>query len=399
MAQNIRFSPLVVGLLVAWFSVDFGGRFLPVEWLHVLPEHIATRRPGRYSPFIPNLRLRHDPWIGETAMTGNLRPTETRAPVTFSTDAWGFRLTPGVPPGSQFTLLLHEGASFAYGGGLSDNETLPAVITREMGIRMYNGGHFFWDKPGPEPLDDLLLKTGRQKPTIVLLEWEQADHERTQLEGLPWRLDRPGKALVGAVRYAQLRDDLQYGRRYLNAIFNISPLEVLAIRFFKSLSNDELLPNRYQAAVEARTAPDGKRILFLAKEVQRTLHPPDEGQIQARAAYFDLYRQLLAKRQLDVYIVLLPNKYTLYGPILDRIPGSPYLDRLEQALTAKGIHTLNMLPMFRQLAAGELDSGEYSYYREDHHWSPKGVRITAAALATRLRSDQSISAKLTHAVQ
>ena len=77
---NVRFAPLIVGLLVAWFVVDFGGRFLPVDWLHVLPEHIATRRPGRYSPFIPNLSLRYDPWVGETAMTGNLRPQETRPP-------------------------------------------------------------------------------------------------------------------------------------------------------------------------------------------------------------------------------------------------------------------------------------------------------------------------------
>ena len=265
---------------------------------------------------------------------------------------------------------------------------------------MYNGGHFFWDQPGPEPLDDLLRKMPGQKPRIVLIEWEQAEHERTQLVGLPWRLDRPGKALFGAERYARVREDLQYAKRYFHAILNISPLEVLAIRFFKSLSHDQILPNRYSAAVAVRKAPNGQRLLFLADEVRRTLHPPGEKQIQARAEYFTLYRDLLAKRQLDTYVILIPNKYTLYGPILDGIAPSPYLARLQQALDAKGVRTINMLPQLQKLAADEVATGDYSFYREDHHWSPKGVRITAAALAARLRADQSLSpTKSTHAVQ
>ena len=382
----VRLTPILTYLLVAWFVADVGGRLLPVEWLHILPEHVATRSPGRYSPFIPNLNFLNDSWTGETAMTGNLKPTETRPAVHFSTDAWGYRATPGVPPGAKFDLILHDGASFAYGGGLSDNETLPAVVSSTTGLKMYNGGHFFWDPPGVQCLDDLLAKTEGQKPTVVLLEWEQFDHDLAQLDGRPWRLDGPGKALLGAERYTQLRGDLQFAKRYLNAVWNISPLEVLSIRLFKSLSNDVILPNRYRQAVEARTLPGGQRILFLTDEVRRTMHPPTEKDVLARAQYFSHYQQLLAARKLDLYVVLLPNKYTLYGTLIDGVSPPiepPYLDRLEIAISKTGVKVVNMLPELRRQAAAELASGELSYYREDHHWSPRGVRAVAAALAAR----------------
>ncbi len=389
----------VVGLLILWFVLDVGGRFLPVAWLHILPEHVATRRPGRYAPFIPNLDLEYAPWVGETALTGNLEPTERRSPIRFRTDAWGFRFTPDVEPGSQFDYLLHEGASFAYGGGLSDEETLPAVLTHESGLRMYNGGHFFRDKPGPEPIHDLLQKAGHQRPMVVLLEWEQAERDRSQLEGLPWRTDAIGRQLLGSDRYARLREDLQYGKRFLSAVWSISPLEILSIRFFKGLSNDSILPNPYRAQVVERKDAAGRRILFLRDEVERTLKPPDARYVERRADYFALYRRLLNERHLQMFVVLLPNKYTLYGPGLDHIAPSPYLNQLEAALQAQGIPTLNMLTEFSRTAGREIESGQYSYYREDHHWSPLGVRLTAAKLADRLRALRAQALETPHALQ
>ena len=48
-SHSVRLTRLAVSLLVLWALLDIGGRLLPVDWLHVLPEHIATRRPGRYA--------------------------------------------------------------------------------------------------------------------------------------------------------------------------------------------------------------------------------------------------------------------------------------------------------------------------------------------------------------
>jgi hypothetical protein len=382
-----RTSRWIVAVLCVWLVTDVLSRALPLEWLNILPEHIATRRPGMYAPFIPNLRLHYDPWVGETALTGNLSPTETRSPVEFSTDSLGFRLTPGVPPNGKADLLLSSGASFAYGGGLSDDETFASVVSRESGLRMYNGGHFFWDLQGLDALDWLLGKLNHQHPALVLLEWEQAEHEISNLVGLPWKTDRAGMALLGTDRYQQVRRDVQYARVYLNAVLNISPLEVLSIRAFKSLCNDQILPNRYRQAVVERAMPNGKRILFLRDEVVRTLHPPDNRYVQRRAEYFDFYARELAKRNLQVYVILIPNRYTLYGPLLDNYrPSEPrYLDRLEAALKEKHVPVLNTLPMLESHAREDIAAGNMSFYREDHHWSAEGVRRVAGAFVQKLK--------------
>jgi hypothetical protein len=386
-----RVSRWVVGVLLAWVIADLGSRLLPLHWFHVLPEHEATRHPGRFYPFIPNLRIHYAPWIGETATTGNLSPEETRAPIEFSTDGLGFRLTPGVPTEGKVDLLLFAGASFAYGGGLSDGETFPAEVTRQTGQRMYNGGHFFWDPIGLDALDWLLGKLGNQRPAVVLLEWEDSDHEISQLEGLPWRMDRPGRALLGPQRYHQFREDVQYFRRYANALTFLSPLEILCVRLDKRLEDDRILPNPYSAKVVVKQLPDRKRILFLKEEVERaTLPIPDEF-VRHQADYFDYYARRLAERHLKSYVILIPNKYTLYGRFLGgELPRRRYIDRLEQALKDRRVDVLNGLAVLDTHAAAEVASGQTSFYLDDHHWSAQGVRLISEAFAEKLKRDHAI---------
>src|SRR5580704_16889443 len=91
---HVRISRWMVIVLAVWLVLDVVPRAFPVAWLHILPEHVATRRPGKFYPFIPNLKIHYDPWVGETATTGNLPPEETRSPLDFSTYNLSFRLTP-----------------------------------------------------------------------------------------------------------------------------------------------------------------------------------------------------------------------------------------------------------------------------------------------------------------
>ncbi len=384
-----RLARWITCCLVAWAALDVVPRFLPVAWLHVLPEHAVTRRPGKFYPFQPNEHLRYDPWVGETAMEGNLTPTETRAPIDFSTDSLGFRLTPGIAPGSEIDLLLFSGASFAYGGGLSDDETLPAVMTRDAGLRMYNGGHFWWDPEDFATLEWLANHFPGQHPTVVLLEWEQVNHRATDLDGTPWKPDRIGTALLGHDRYWQVRTEGLYLKRRMHAMWNMSPLEVLSIRLFKRLSDDRILPNRSRESVVPFRTPRGDRLLFLKEEVARVKDPPTDALIARQVAYFRDFQRRLAEKGMRPYVLLIPNKYTLYGRLVDAdAPRGPrYLDRLEAALKQAGVPVLNGLTVLEPYAAGDLDTGNTSMYREDHHWSPKGVRILAAALAGRIRAE------------
>jgi hypothetical protein len=384
-----RLARWITCCLLAWAALDVVPRLLPVAWLHILPEHVVTRRPGKYYPFQPNQHLRYDPWVGETAMEGNLAPTEIRAPIDFSTDRLGFRLTPGVAPGSRIDLLLFSGASFAYGGGLSDDETLPAVMTRDAGLRMYNGGHFWWDPENFTTFEWLADQFPGQHPVVVLLEWEQMNHRVSEVEGTPWKPDRIGTALLGRGRYWPVRTEALYLKRRLNAMWNISPLEVLSIRLFKRLSNDRILPNRYRDNVAPFRTARGDRLLFLNEEVNRVKDPPSDAMVARQVAYFREFQRRLAGRGLRTYVLLIPNKYTLYGRLVDAAAprGPRYLDRLESALEQAGVPVLNGLTVLEPYAPGDLNSGETSMYREDHHWSPKGVRILGAALAARLRAE------------
>jgi hypothetical protein len=262
------------------------------------------------------MTIHHDPWIGETAVTGNLPPREFRAPVIFSTDKLGFRLTPEALSQPKIDFLLTGGASFAYGGGLSDDETFPAVLTRDEKLPTYNAGRFYWDSTHFIYVAKLVDRLKAQKPSAAIyLYWENMNPplDVRQLDPLPWRIDGLGKAAFGESRYAELRERVQYDNRYLTAILSVSPMEVLSTRFFKRLSNGRILPNRYAAAVVSPVLPNGQRILFLQTEIQRVLSPPSDDLMRQHADFFEEYARRLAALNMGLYVILMPNKYSLYG--------------------------------------------------------------------------------------
>jgi hypothetical protein len=90
----------------------------------------------------------------------------------------------------------------------------------------------------------------------------------------------------------------------------------------------------------------------------------------------------LRRDNLDLLVVLVPDKYAVYGPLLEeRDPltqaKDAFLDRLETALRPTGIPVVNLLPVFRQQAGVLLDRGEYLYWRDDTHWNRIGISVAA----------------------
>jgi hypothetical protein len=109
------------------------------------------------------------------------------------------------------------------------------------------------------------------------------------------------------------------------------------------------------------------------------------------ARYLAWFDAELKKRKLRLVVLLLPNRYTIYGPLLTKKAGPwvGYLDRLDAELERHGIATLNGLEVYRSGAQHELETGELSFYREDTHWNPQGVHKIAAALAETLEAPSS----------
>ncbi len=149
-----------------------------------------------------------------------------------------------------------------------------------------------------------------------------------------------------------------------------------------------------------RRLADGRRLLLLKEEIERAVRPPGPDAVRRHAEYFAYFRRLLAQRGMQVCVILMPNRYSLYGPLLDgtaAVPRVPYLDCLEAELAGRGIQVINGLSVLRPYAAADLRSPDMSFYREDHHWSPAGVERIARAAAENLRRNYARKGMPAHA--
>lgn len=369
-------SRLAVAVLVTWLIVDVGLRFLPVERLGVSAITAAHRFTGRHSPFRANVSITVPAGSpGENAVRGNLPPTERRPPLRFSTDHLGYRRNPEVAPGTAPDVLFIGGDSFIYGANLSDEETLPAAFTRASGLPAYNAARSHLTPMTLTDLDWLLAHLPGRPARAVLVHLEQ--HRRGPGDG-------PGTEgkLSGTVRYI---------RWIVKGWWDASPLNNATRRLFRRLSNGKLLTNIYEQEVDAYAMPDGRAMLFRASETFPAREAPERDEIRGMADYIEIWIRELEKRGIQAIVLLLPTRFTLYGPwlVLDETRGDAlravtdvYL--IETELKKKRIRTVNGLHIFRETTSKDLASGEMPFYREDNHWTPIGVERIARVLADSL---------------
>lgn len=380
---TIRLGRTIPLVLVVWLAIDIGSRLLPLHWLDLYPFQTAVQWPGRYAPFGRNLQLEMRDYPGELALTANLRRTEHRPPVKFTSDDLGFRATPGADRNRPLSVLLMEGDSFTFGAALSDEETLAASLTRRIGAGVYNAGRMFSDPERPQELDWLLQKLGANRPhTVVYVQLEHPDLFVGQ-DSDRHPVDKAGAALFGNP-YVHLRDYARYLRRRYMLWSEVAPVAILTKRAYKWLSDDRVLPNAYREYVVERTLPDGSRFLVDPRFVRRYRNPPGEAVTERTAEYLAWMRDRLRERDLSLVVLLVPESVSVY----DRWLLSPveqnrqhYYHRLADRLKARDIPVLNGLDVLRKDTEQDIASGTLSYYREDHHWSPVGVERIADALA------------------
>lgn len=396
-----RLFPIV---LLLWAVTDIGLRFLPEDWIRIEPIQIATRLPGRHSPFAPNLKLRVNRVVGEQALLANLAPTEKMPPIKFSTDQMGFRLTPGMTQQEPPQVFVFKGDSFTFGGSLSDEDTFASTLESQLGVRVYNAGKFFTDVDGLKELNWLMGQLSAKHPTVVCVYLES--HKRRFLASYNsdvkagatpggW-MGRIGSRLLGVTRYTDYRDSTLYGLRRYRAWWNISPLKILCIRGYKRLYQGEFLPNEPRDKVAVRRLPNNEIILLDPDKVQNYNAVSEEEITTKTADYMAWMRDDLAARGIDFWAVLLPDKESVYAPQIMDVPSERignanshlnYLNQLEGELARRGVKSVNALRVLRRTASEDWATGNLSYFREDHHWNPRGVARVANALTMALRAD------------
>jgi hypothetical protein len=300
---------------------------------------------------------------------GNLPGLRQYRRETFTTDAFGFRNVATTQNWPVAAILT--GDSFAVGSGVSDEETLPSRLSARSGCTVYNAGS---EHPNPDPDRVLALARNLNMRGGLVIHLYSEDRElptvsTTWQRGIKQTLTHTPQwagRLIGHVR----------------GLMTVSPLRILSERAMKAAANDRILPNRYEANVVKSTVINGDPMLFLTSRMDRFLKKRD-----VSTEYWTWLGAELRKKRLNLLVLLVPGKYTVYRRFLVDQEQKPigetegnYLDRLEHELRGAGVSVLNLTPLFLTQAADHLERGEYLYWLDDIHWNGRGIDLAAAAI-------------------
>jgi SGNH hydrolase-like domain, acetyltransferase AlgX len=362
---------LVPCLILAAFCCDVLGRFVSVEPIAFRADEVMKQfaSPYRMGPMEPNRRYHSDRASGDLPTMANLHEYRVFRPQTFTTDENGFRNStdPQRPPPSVLVL----GSSFIYGSGSSDDQTFPARLEDLSGCITYNAsGKGIW----AESILELVRNRGM-------------DHGLVIVESLERQSGAPLVRSTGQGRLAWLpyRKHLLDIYETMRARLSVSPFQLLFQRTYKSLQNDTVLPNIYKDRIAVRHLQNGRPMLFL-REIEKEHRFAG---IPQNVGFYAEMRDRLRAAGFDLAVVIVPDKLTVYGPLLSDPPpgwqeGAALLSELEQSARARGITVVNVAPALIAHARQALEHSETIYWSDDAHWNPNGIEIAAEAVVEAL---------------
>jgi hypothetical protein len=354
-------------LLACVAAVDIAMRFMSVDPLTFRAWEALSRFRPPGAPFEPNRRYVQPRSYGDTAAIGNLPEWREYHAERFTTDSRGFR---NVTNAAAAPWVVVTGDSFAVGSGVDDQDTLPSRLTRLLGGDVYNAAGVDVE---PDRLLPLVRQLGMRRGLVLYVYSEDRElpavpsARKLEVNALLARATKPVAGVVGRVR----------------GLVEMSPLRILAEKAFKRLANDRFLPNGYRANAIRGRLRNGDTMLFAADRARLTV-----SERPSSAAYWSWLRRGLQKEDFDLLVVLVPSKYTVYGPLL--IPpatttgGNGYLDRLERDLRDAEVAALNLAPALSARAASEVDRHLYLYRRDDIHWNSRGIELAATIVGSQL---------------
>ena len=347
---------LIPSIILIGFTSDIGPRFVvPPQWVAFREWEAALLFHSVDGPFAPNFAYENEKSYGDLANLGNLPSFRQYHRIVFTTDEWGFRKTPSNAARPTTTVVV--GDSFAGGAGLSDVDTLSAQLGRLSGTGVYNGGNVY----GSDVLTRLgpLIKRLKLKSGLVIYEHsERYEYETPSVNPTAYQRD-------------------QYFWIYASALWAYSPLRILLARAVSSIQDDVWLPNVAAQSVVVKRLTNGQSQLFLKSEVDNFG--------RARAADADFFVKLNAlvrSTDNELLVILVPDKYNVYYPLLEgaSLSGSPYLGLLAQNLSSNRMAVLDLTSVLREQATAILLDRKYNYHIDDSHWNAVGVERVAQAI-------------------
>jgi acetyltransferase AlgX (SGNH hydrolase-like protein) len=148
------------------------------------------------------------------------------------------------------------------------------------------------------------------------------------------------------------------------------------------------LPNSFAANVVQGRLRNGDWMLFPRSRIEPIDSPVIA--VSSWADFFCLISRELGRDGLELVVMLIPNKFTVYEPLLASphiaADGAVLLGQLEHRLREGGIRVVNVSPAFRAAAADLAERHEYIYWRDDTHWNECGVSIAVAEFRSQIGS-------------
>jgi hypothetical protein len=370
-ARTWSIGRLLPCLMFLSLLLDLVLRFVPLDPLTFRAwEAMLRRYPNAVGPFIPNKHYHRDNSYGGVAGIGNLPALRHYHSVDFTTDADGFHNPPALVQGHPLGIVI--GDSFSVGSELPEDQSLSAQLTQRFGAYFYNAG-------ARQPLPLGSLRTVAQRLNVhhglVIFEFL----ESRALEDPPAATADGGRGAAQAFFFRALGSEWtdRLGTP-LNGL-HASPLRALSAKLEKKIQNDTLLPNSFASLVIEERLRNGEPIIFLPAELKS---PRDPGKAAKRwAAYFAWYSAELRKDGLDLVVLVVPNRSTIYAPLLaqprDVSASRATLEGFADALQNAGVHTVLLANRYVHDAGILLDQKKYLYFLDDTHWNGDGTAEAA----------------------
>ena len=367
-------APLAVGVTLV---ANVAARALPLDHVSYRVWE-ALRTFGAATPFRPDARYDRPRVYGNLAALGNQPDMREYHRVTFTTDALGYHNPPALAAGTgprPGALLF--GSSFSAGTEVSDGQDVAARLGALTGRPVYNAAP---SDPAPATVEALARRVGLDGGVVIFEYFEGSNPPALADRAPDPRALRCRKAL-GAWDAPATCDVFSWVTDRLD----VSPLQVFAARLHRRAQNGVLLPNDAAARILRAPLANGSELLFLADE-RAILHR--ERDVAAAVRYFAWLADRLAQQGggLSLLVVLAPQKYTVYAPLL--VPPDPgpdasleYLAEIERRLAERRIAVVNLAAPLRAAARTALDRDSLIYWRDDTHWNAAGNEIAARLIA------------------
>ncbi len=362
---------LLPRLMLLYFLLDLTLRFFSLDPLTFRAwEAMLRHYPNAVGPFVPNKHYRRDNSYGGVAGIGNLPALRHYHSVDFTTDIYGFHNPPALAQVNPIGIVI--GDSFAVGSELPEDQSLSAQLSQRF-------GGYFYNASGPQPLHLRSLEAVATRiglhHGLVLFEFL----ESRALQDPPASTPDGGRGTAQAFLFRTLGQDwMDRLGTPLNQLHS-SPLQALSVKLEKKIQDDTFLPNSFASFVIQEKLRNGEPIVLLPAEFKFPSDPRNSA--ERWAVYLAWYAAELHKNGLELTVLLVPNRTTIYAPLLaqPRDVSAPRatLEAFSNVLQNGGVRTVPLERRYSQDAAALLGQKKYLYLLDDTHWNGAGTAIAA----------------------